>query len=113
MFHAYLNVLTFDTDVMRLHRFERRQLHRGACRHVKARAMPRALDLLAIQLALIERAAIVRAHIVNGIELAIHVAYRHCVVAYLEYSHALRWDIGHRGNRLPIAHCAIASHSAS
>ena len=45
-----------------------------AGRHVEARAVARAFDLLADQFALIQRTAIVRAHVIDRIDLAVVVA---------------------------------------
>src|SRR4051812_36040452 len=75
--------------------------------------MPRALDLVAFELTLVERAAIVRTQVVDGEELAIDIAHRDIVVAHLEHRHALRRNVGHAGNALPCRHGRIVAHSAS
>ena len=59
MIQSDLDILALDAHRVRLDRFERGQLHGGAGAHVEPGAVPRALDLIAFQLALIEGPAIV------------------------------------------------------
>ena len=50
----FVRSLALDAYLMRVDRFERRQLNRVARSDVEACTMPRAFDLLTLQLALIE-----------------------------------------------------------
>src|SRR5215471_19824008 len=83
---------------------ERGQLDRGARGDVEARPMPWALDLVALELALVERTAIMRAQVVDRVQLAIDVAHRDIMVAHAEDRHALGLNIGGAGHRLPGRH---------
>ena len=71
--------------------------------------MPRALDLVAFELALVERAAIVRAQIVDGVELR----RRRCTPRPRgrrpEHRHPLRRNVGHAWPRSARSSCARPS----
>jgi hypothetical protein len=86
--NPHLNRVAFDPHVVGLDGLERWQLHRRPCAHVEARAMPRALDLIAFELTLVERAAVVCAQVVDGEELAAHIAHGYLMVADLKYGNA-------------------------
>ena len=85
MLHANLDCLTIDADFVRFYGLEGWQLGRGARLDIKPRAMPRTFDLFAVQLTLIERAAIMGAQVVNRVELTAQIADRDLVVANVEH----------------------------
>src|SRR5690242_11075478 len=89
---------------MRIHRLEGRKLRGSAARDVEAGAMSGALDLVAFELALVQRASIMRTQIVDRIELTVHVAHGDFMVTDLKNRHALGWDISCLGYRLPSGH---------
>src|SRR5438132_4908624 len=116
--HTYLHSVALEPHFVCFDGLERRQLDRRARAHVEARAVPRALDLIPFQLALIQRAAIVGTQVVDGIELPADVAHRHLVVADLKDRYALGRDVRGFGHRLPGRHrldepSVIADQTAS
>ncbi len=58
--------------------------HGAAVRHVELRAVAGTLDEVAFQLALVERAAIVRADVIDGVEAAVDVAERDALAVDLD-----------------------------
>src|SRR5687768_3267781 len=74
--------------------------------------MARTLDLLAVELALVERTVVVGTQVVEGVELAVDVAHGYFVVANGEKRNPLRWDIGGLAHGVPVRH-AIADQMAS
>src|SRR5690242_16041532 len=104
MFDSDLECVSFDTNVVRLDGLKGGQLHGIARSNVESGAVARTFDLLTLELALIERAAIVRAQVVDCIELAIDVADSHIVVANAKDRNAFGRNIRRRANRLPGRH---------
>ena len=76
MFNSDLERVAVHAHIMRFNRFKSGQLDGFAARDIEERTMPRTLDFLTFQLTLIQRAAIMRAQIIDGVELTIHVAHR-------------------------------------
>src|SRR5579872_27232 len=74
-------------DVHRVgaHRSDRGQTDDATRRHVEAGAVARALDLVADELALPQRAAVVRADVVDGIDVAAVVAKRDAAALNLHH----------------------------
>src|SRR5438552_124052 len=68
------DLVALDLDGERLHRHHGGHERRFAGTHVEARAVARALDLVVFELPLVERAAVVRADVFDGVELAVDVA---------------------------------------
>src|SRR5579859_6323457 len=66
--------------------------------------MPRTFDLFALELALVERAAVVRAQIVDRVELTADVAHRDVVVADPVDRHLFRWNLVYGAHCLPRRH---------
>src|SRR5579864_5802344 len=66
--------------------------------------MPRAFDLFALELALIERAAVMRAQVIDRIKLAVDVADSDVVVADAKHRDALGRNVRHGPNCLPGRH---------
>ncbi len=97
---------------MCLHWLERRQLNRRACFYIEPRTMARTFDLITLQLALVERAPIVCAHVVDRIKLPVHIAHRHFVIANLKDGDALGRNVGCAGDGLPGGSHAADSPSA-
>src|SRR5215210_2999408 len=62
----YLNLAVHNADHVRLDRHDGRHARRAAGCDVEAGAVARALDLVTVKLALIERAAVVRADVVDA-----------------------------------------------
>src|ERR1051326_3309999 len=94
---------------MCFHWFEGGQLDRCPGRDIEAGAVPRALDLVTLQLTLIQRAAVMRAQVIDRIELTVHVAHRYVVVADAKYRDTLWWNVARRGDSLPVRHCRVRS----
>jgi hypothetical protein len=95
-----ISVLQSDLDglarqsyVVGLNRLVRRQLPDRARAHVEACPMSRALDFGALELALVQRATIMCAKIIDRVELAIDVAYGYFMIADLKDSNPLRRNI--------------------
>src|SRR5579885_3637648 len=74
-------------DGIGVHGHHRRQGQRLAAAYVEAGAVARALDLGAIELALIERPLVVRADVVDRIDSAVHVAQRDRQAVDLDDTH--------------------------
>src|SRR2546422_9079128 len=92
--HFHLDVVTADADVVPDDVLVRRCAAHFAGGDLEPRAVPGALDLVVLDQALAERAALVRADVVNGVDLAIKV----------EQSDALAPDFS-AGRRLPVQFC--------
>jgi hypothetical protein len=91
--HPNLNCVTFHPHVVGFDRLEGWQLGCGASAHVETRAVPRAFDLVTLELALVERAAVVRAQIVDGVELPTDIADGYLMIANLEDGDPLGWNV--------------------
>src|SRR5215211_6710947 len=108
---AHLDNIALETHVVRLDGLECRQLYGRSRPDVETSSMARTLDLRLLELALVERAAVVCAQIVDGVELAVHVAHGHVVVADREDRHALGRDLRSPGDGVPGGHPPVASRS--
>jgi hypothetical protein len=102
--YSYLHSVALDANIVRFNGLERRQLHRGASANVEAGSVARALDLRIVELALIQRAAVMGAQIVDGVVLATQVAHRNFVVAHMKNGYSFGWDVGGFGHSLPCRH---------
>src|SRR5690606_6122782 len=109
--------LDFDAAVdlprrERAHRSHGRQTKHPAIPHVEACAVPRALDLVTEELALVQRPAVVRAAILNGVYTALRPAKREADAVGFHHGdlpHRYRLRVGHR---LP-GHRSSASFACS
>src|ERR1043165_9667470 len=104
MFNSNLKRVTIHADVVRFDRFEGGQLDGCSASDIEAGAVARALDLVTLELALIERAAIMRAKVIDRVELPVHVAHCHVMIADAKYGDPFGRNVGCRANGLPRSH---------
>ena len=72
----YEYVIAFDFDFVAVDGFDRRHTKGFAGNHAESRAVPRALNLFAVQFPLGEGTAIVGADVLNGVEFSVHIEER-------------------------------------
>lgn len=95
------NVVALDLYRKRHQRHYRRQRQRVARFYVERRTMAWTDDALALELALIERSAIVRAHVLDAENLSVDVAEQHLARVRDDAPGGTRGDLGNLRNPMP------------